>query len=108
MYVAMVGVFASSSLNAFNLNEFYHIKRAVLVFPPSLDFIIAFLACLKAGVVAVPVFPPHPTRRDTLVMFTKIVEACGAKIALTSASYSHMKKLACKYFIKNVWKGVVL
>jgi len=69
---------------------------AVLVFPPSLDFIIAFIACLKAGIVAVPVFPPHPARKDTLIMFTKIVEESGAKFALTSASYSHMKKLACK------------
>ena len=32
----------------------------LLVYPPSLDFIVAYLACLRAGVVAVPVFPPHP------------------------------------------------
>ena len=32
--------------------------RALLVFPPSLDFIVAFYACLRAGVIAVPVFPP--------------------------------------------------
>ena len=34
--------------------------RALLVYPPSLDFIICFIACLKAGIVAVPVFPPDP------------------------------------------------
>jgi acyl-CoA synthetase (AMP-forming)/AMP-acid ligase II len=28
--------------------------RALLVYPPSLEFMMAFLACLKAGVVAVP------------------------------------------------------
>merc|ERR1740124_2064847 len=67
---------------------------AVLVFPPSLDFIIAFLACLTVGIVAVPVFPPHPARKDTLLMFSKIVQSCNATYALTSASYSHMKKLA--------------
>ena len=69
-------------------------NRAVLVFLPSLEFIIAFLACLKAGIVAVPVFPPHPARKDTLVMFTKIVQACGASFALTSSSYDHLKKLS--------------
>lgn len=69
-------------------------NRAVLVFLPSLEFIIAFLACLKAGIVAVPVFPPHPARKDTLVMFTKIVQACGASFALTSSSYNHLKKLS--------------
>ena len=77
-----------------------------MVFPPSLDFIVAFIACLKIGVVAVPVFPPHPTRRDTLIMFTTIVEACGAKIALTNASFSHMKKLACKFLrvlLFDIW-----
>jgi len=66
----------------------------VLVYPPSLDFIIAFLACLTVGIVAVPVFPPHPARKDTLLMFSKIVESCNATFALTSASYSHMKKLS--------------
>uniref|UniRef100_K3WAG2 AMP-dependent synthetase/ligase domain-containing protein n=1 Tax=Globisporangium ultimum (strain ATCC 200006 / CBS 805.95 / DAOM BR144) TaxID=431595 RepID=K3WAG2_GLOUD len=32
--------------------------RVLLVYPPGLDFIIAFLACLRAGIVAVPVYPP--------------------------------------------------
>eukprot|EP00934_Nitzschia_sp_Nitz4_P008687 Nitzschia sp. Nitz4//scaffold260_size33533//8060//12901//NITZ4_007878-RA/size33533-processed-gene-0.0-mRNA-1//1//CDS//3329544680//8677//frame0 len=68
--------------------------RALLVYPPSLDFIIAFFACLKAGVVGVPVFPPNPARRDTLHMFSKISESCGAQHALTSVEYNYMKKLA--------------
>ena len=32
--------------------------RVLLVYPPSLDFLVAFIACLKANLVAVPVFPP--------------------------------------------------
>eukprot|EP00977_Amphora_coffeiformis_P003621 scaffold703_cov168-Amphora_coffeaeformis.AAC.24 len=68
--------------------------RAVLVYPPSLDFMIAFLACLKAGVIAVPVFPPNPTRRDTLLMFSKIVDGAGAKVALSNGEYNYMKKMA--------------
>jgi len=67
---------------------------AVLVYPPSLDFMVAFLACVKAGIVAVPVFPPNPTRKDTLAMFCKIVANCQATIALTNTSYNHMKKVA--------------
>ncbi len=69
-------------------------RRALLVYPPSLDFMVAFLACLKAGVVAVPVFPPNPARRDTLQMFSKITESSGAQFALTSSEYDHIKKLA--------------
>jgi acyl-CoA synthetase (AMP-forming)/AMP-acid ligase II len=68
--------------------------RAVLVYPPSHEYMIAFLACLKAGIIAVPVFPPNPARRDTLVMFSKIVEGCDAKYALTSASYNHLKAIS--------------
>jgi acyl-CoA synthetase (AMP-forming)/AMP-acid ligase II len=64
------------------------------VYPPSIDFSIAFLACLKAGVVAVPVFPPNPARRDTLHMFAKITENSGANHALTNLDYNHLKKLA--------------
>ena len=32
--------------------------RVLLVYPPSLDFLVAFIACLKACIIAVPVFPP--------------------------------------------------
>ena len=34
--------------------------RAILVYPPSLDFVKAFLGCLAAGVIPVPVYPPNP------------------------------------------------
>jgi acyl-CoA synthetase (AMP-forming)/AMP-acid ligase II len=68
--------------------------RAVLVYPPSLDYMVAFLACLKAGIIAVPVFPPNPSRRDTLAMFSSIVASSRATHALTSTSYNHLKKIA--------------
>jgi amino acid adenylation domain-containing protein len=35
-------------------------ERALLVYPPGLELVVAFLACLDAGVVAVPVHPPSP------------------------------------------------
>lgn len=68
--------------------------RALLVYPPSLDYAIAFLACLKAGIVAVPVFPPHPARNDTLKMFGTITASCTANVALTNKEYNHLKKLS--------------
>jgi amino acid adenylation domain-containing protein len=36
--------------------------RALLLYPPGLDFIAAFLGCLSAGVVAVPVAAPRRAR----------------------------------------------
>jgi acyl-CoA synthetase (AMP-forming)/AMP-acid ligase II len=55
---------------------------------------ISFLACLKAGIIAVPVFPPNPLRKDTLYMFSRIVKGCDAKFALTNVEYNHAKKVA--------------
>jgi acyl-CoA synthetase (AMP-forming)/AMP-acid ligase II len=66
---------------------------------------VAFLACLKAGIVAVPVFPPNPLRGDSLRMFCKIVESCQARFALTSAAYNHQKKLAgIRDKLTKTWK----
>src|SRR5258708_36801189 len=39
-------------------------ERALLLYPPGLEFISAFLGCLYSKVVAVPAYPPHPTRLD--------------------------------------------
>jgi amino acid adenylation domain-containing protein len=39
-------------------------ERALLLFPPGLDFVSAFCGCLYARVVAVPAYPPRPRRDD--------------------------------------------
>ncbi len=39
-------------------------QRALLLYPPGLDYLSAFFACLYAGVIAVPVYPPHRNRPD--------------------------------------------
>jgi acyl-CoA synthetase (AMP-forming)/AMP-acid ligase II len=45
--------------------------RVVLLYGPGLEFVSAFLACLAAGVVAVPAYPPrnrrHHARLDAIV-----------------------------------------
>lgn len=38
--------------------------RALLLYPPGLQFIEAFLGCLAAGVIAVPAYPPRRHRKD--------------------------------------------
>jgi acyl-CoA synthetase (AMP-forming)/AMP-acid ligase II len=69
-------------------------SSVVLVYPPSLDFLVAFLACVKAHIIAVPVFPPNPLRRDTLNMFANIVANCEARTALTNQEYNHVQKMS--------------
>ena len=67
--------------------------RVLLVFLPSLDFIVAFLGCIQAGLVPVPVFPPDPRRlRKDLYMFASIQASSGAQVALTHKAYNHLRK----------------
>ncbi|MSW65126.1 MAG: AMP-binding protein [Actinobacteria bacterium] len=55
--------------------------RALLVYPPSLDFIITFIACLRAGIVAVPVFPPDPRQlQKNLHLFASVQRSSGATV----------------------------
>jgi len=39
-------------------------SRALLLYPPGLDFIRAFFACLYAGITPAPAYPPVVTRRE--------------------------------------------
>jgi acyl-CoA synthetase (AMP-forming)/AMP-acid ligase II/acyl carrier protein len=60
--------------------------RVVLLYPPGLEFVAAFLACLYAGFVAVPAYPPDPHRLNrTLPRFLGIVRDSGAAFVLTDA-----------------------
>ncbi|CAM9648805.1 unnamed protein product [Hapterophycus canaliculatus] len=69
-------------------------STCLLVYPPSLEFTVAYLACLRAGVIAVPCFPPDPKRlKKDLHMFTAIQGSSGATVALTSRSYNYAKKV---------------
>ena len=46
-------------------------ERALLLYPPGLDYIAAFFGCLYAGAIAVPAYPPrnqrHAARLQTAV-----------------------------------------
>lgn len=43
-------------------------ERALLIYPPGLDFIDAFFGCLRAGIVPVPVVPPDPSQKGVLTI----------------------------------------
>jgi len=59
-------------------------ERALLMYPPGLEFISAFLGCLYAGVIAVPTYPPRPNMN--LFRLQAIVKDAQAKIVLTTTS----------------------
>jgi len=55
--------------------------RALLLFPQSLDFIVAYFGCLYAHVIAVPVNPPRKNRIQDATR--SIVRDCGPSAVLT-------------------------
>jgi amino acid adenylation domain-containing protein len=58
--------------------------RALLLYPPGLDFVDAFFGCLYAGVIAVPCYPPRPGREQPRLK--SILADAGARFALCTAA----------------------
>ncbi|MBI3361099.1 MAG: AMP-binding protein, partial [Chloroflexi bacterium] len=59
-------------------------ERALLLYPPGLEFISAFFGCLYAGVAAVPAYPPRLNR--PMPRLQAIVADAQATIGLTVTS----------------------
>ncbi len=59
-------------------------ERALLMYTPGLDFVVAFFACLYAGVIAVPVYPPK--RNQSFHRLQAIIKDCDAKDILTTST----------------------
>jgi acyl-CoA synthetase (AMP-forming)/AMP-acid ligase II/acyl carrier protein len=59
-------------------------ERALLLYPPGLEFITAFFGCLYAGVIAVPAYPPR--RNQKMNRLQAIVADSQVKFLLTTTS----------------------
>ncbi|WDD36942.1 amino acid adenylation domain-containing protein (plasmid) [Nostoc sp. UHCC 0926] len=59
-------------------------ERAILLYPPGLDYLTAFFGCLYAGVVAVPAYPPSNQRKTPRIQ--AIITDARASIALTTTA----------------------
>lgn len=59
-------------------------QRVLLAFPSGIDYIVAFLACLFAGAVAVPAYPPRANR--SIFRLSSIVDDARPVLALTSST----------------------
>ncbi len=57
-------------------------QRALLLYPPGLDFITAFFGCLYAGIIAVPAYPPR--KNQSLERLCAIAQDSQATLALTT------------------------
>ncbi len=69
--------------------------QLLLVYPPSANFVTAFVACLRAGLVPVPLAPPNPFKLGAdLKAFEAIAADSAAVAVLTEKSYLRARRLA--------------
>ncbi len=60
-------------------------ERVLLLYPPGLEYVAAFVGCLYAGAVAVPAYPPDPMRvARTLPRLEAVIQDARARFALTT------------------------
>jgi len=64
--------------------------RVLLLYPQCVDYMVGFLACLCAGAIAVPLFPPRGTKHN--LRLQAIARDCQPRLALIST-----KQLATKH-----------
>jgi acyl-CoA synthetase (AMP-forming)/AMP-acid ligase II len=69
--------------------------RALLVFPPGLEFVVAFFACLIARVIAVPMMVPR--RQSARDSSASIMANCKPTVVLTSAALAARGDLAERF-----------
>jgi len=79
--------------------------RALLVFPPGLEFIVAFFGCLISGVIAVPMMMPR--RQGARDSSAAIIANCEPVVALTSAAFAVRGDLQARFLREGLqWLAV--
>src|SRR5260370_5791029 len=80
--------------------------RAILVFPPGLEFLIAFFGCLIARVIAVPMMVPR--RQSARDSSAGIMANCEPVVALTSPAFAIRNDLQARFASGIQWLSVDL
>ncbi len=69
-------------------------QRALLLYRPGLDYVVALWACFYAGITAVPAYPPDPTRLDrTLPRLQAIVADVAPSLVMTESMIAAMTRM---------------
>jgi len=73
--------------------------RVLLLFPPGLEFFSAFFGCLYAGMIAVPVYPPNPSKLDVSmeILMSIFKDADPFSILSTKEVLGMLKLITDKY-----------
>ncbi len=59
-------------------------ERTLLLYPSGLDYLVAFFACLYAGVLAVPAYPPNSTNPQRFSRLLGIIRDAMPRAVLTN------------------------
>jgi acyl-CoA synthetase (AMP-forming)/AMP-acid ligase II len=70
-------------------------ERALLVFPPGLEFVVAFFGCLIARVIAVPMMVPR--RQSARDSSASIMANCKPGLLLTSPALAQRDDIAARF-----------
>ena len=73
-------------------------ERALILLDNDEHYVVAFLACLYAGVIAVPVFPPESAKQQLLARLFAIADDSQAACVLTSSAVIELVAAAGKDF----------
>jgi len=74
--------------------------RAILVFPPGLEFLVAFFGCLMAGIIAVPMMMPR--RNSARDASAAILADCTPALALTTSAFALRGDLQARFALANI------
>lgn len=81
--------------------------RAILVFPPGIEFMVALFGCLMAGIIAVPMMMPR--RNSARDASAAILVDCTPALALTTSAFALRSDLRERFAQENIrWLEVDL
>ena len=70
--------------------------RAVLLMHSSTEYVVSFFACLYAGIIAVPAYPPESVRPQHLARLQAILGDAEPSLVLTDSSLLDALRPACQ------------
>ncbi|RAS35360.1 non-ribosomal peptide synthetase [Paraburkholderia bryophila] len=65
-------------------------ERAILLLPSGLDYVVGFLGCLYAGVIAVPAYPPESSNPQHLQRVKAMLDDCTPRVMLTDSAHAEL------------------
>lgn len=74
--------------------------RAILVFPPGIEFMVAFFGCLMAGIIAVPMMMPR--RNGARDASAPILANCTPAVALTNSAVALRGDLRARFAHEHI------